>query len=95
MVKFGEFKPDFTIVDMNIPLLDGAQIIKALHSTLSVDASRLCVISGLSQELLDKRGEIPEQIPLLSKPIDFEVLRNKIEIVFAGIQSAKFKKTGD
>jgi len=86
LVKFGEFKPQFTIVDMDIPLLDGTQIIKALHSTLSVDASRLCVVTGLSEELLGKRGALPDQVALLSKPIDFELLRKKLEAVANEVQ---------
>jgi len=87
LIKFGEFKPDFTIVDMNIPLLDGAQIIKSLQSTLSVEASRICVISGMDHDLLNKSGAIPQQVTLLGKPIDFDILRQKIEAVIAEVKS--------
>ena len=87
LIKFGEFKPDFTIVDMNIPLLDGAQIIKSLQSTLSVEASRICVISGMDHDLLNKSGAIPQQVTLLGKPIDFDILRQKIEAVITDVKS--------
>lgn len=78
LIAMGEFKPDFVVVDLNIPLVDGFQLIGTLGAKFDTRAFRYCVVTGLSPEEIEKRGSLPKGCPILAKPIDFSHLEKLI-----------------
>lgn len=78
LIAMGEFKPDFVIVDLNIPLVDGYQLIHALEERFDSKTFRYCVVTAMMPEEVAQKGKLPEACPVLTKPIDFEVLENLV-----------------
>jgi excisionase family DNA binding protein len=78
LIAMGEFKPDFVIVDLNIPLVDGYQLIQALGERFDHKTFRYCVVTAMMPEEVARRGRLPEDCPVLTKPIDFERLENLV-----------------
>lgn len=74
LIEFGAFAPDFTIVDLNIPLLDGYKLIDAVVSRDPSRLSRMCVVTGADADAISRGGSLPAQVPVIGKPIDFAKL---------------------
>lgn len=78
LIAMGEFQPDFVVVDLNIPLIDGFQLIKTLSAKFDTHTFRYCVVTGLSTEEIEKLSHLPKGCPILAKPIDFPRLEKLI-----------------
>jgi len=78
LIAMGEFKPDFVVVDLNIPLVDGFQLIKTLSEKFDTRTFRYCVVTGLPPEEIQKRGQLPKGCPVIAKPINFAHLEKLI-----------------
>jgi DNA-binding response OmpR family regulator len=78
LIAMGEFQPNFVIVDLNIPLVDGFHLIKTLSAQFNANTQRYCVVTGLGHDEIHKRGELPKNCPIFGKPIDFPELEKLI-----------------
>lgn len=78
LIAMGEFKPDFVVVDLNIPLVDGFQLIRTLSEKFDTHSFRYCVVTGLTPDEIEKRGQLPKGCPILAKPINFPHLEKLI-----------------
>lgn len=78
LIAIGELHPDFVVVDLNIPKVDGYQLIQTLSGQFDDQVPRYCVVTGLPPEEIARRGTLPAQCPVLGKPIDFSTLEQWI-----------------
>lgn len=89
LIAMGEFQPDFVVVDLNIPLVDGFQLIKTLSEKFDTRIFRYCVVTGLTPEEIEKRGQLPKGCPVLAKPINFPHLEKLIAETYKKVSLKK------
>jgi excisionase family DNA binding protein len=74
LVRIGLHRPDFLIVDLQMPGMDGFRMLRTIHSAPEFSGMTIVVVSGLDADEISRRGNVPEGIPILAKPIPFDRL---------------------
>jgi excisionase family DNA binding protein len=72
----GRATPDLIITDLLMPNGDGFHLIDVLSADENLADCKIVVVTGLSQEEVQKRSHFPETISILEKPIPFERLKS-------------------
>jgi CheY-like chemotaxis protein len=62
-----------------MPGMDGFRLIATLRESELYAGLKVVVVSGLTPAEIRAVGELPRDIPVLSKPIPFDVLRDIAE----------------
>lgn len=67
LMLFGTREPDLMIVDIDMPYMDGLQMLAAMDKmAASVDK---VIVTSLSEAEIAQRGEIPAGVPVHAKPL--------------------------
>jgi excisionase family DNA binding protein len=67
-------KPDLLFIDLNIPGVDGFQMLRILNGKAGYEGMTVVVVSGLSPAEIAQQGGVPANILVLPKPISFDKL---------------------
>jgi len=67
-------KPDLLFIDLDIPGVDGFQMLSILNGKAGFEGMTAVVVSGLSPAEMAERGGVPPNILVLPKPIAFDKL---------------------
>jgi len=86
-IKIGQTLPDVIIADLQMPKLDGFQMIRALKDLSDLQHSLIIVVTGLSENEIKARGGLPDGVHLFIKPVPFENIESLIR------QQIKLKTT--
>lgn len=72
LLRIGQLRPDMVVTDLNMPGMDGFQMLRSLKKPGSgFEEIALVVVSALSKEDVADRGGLPEGITFFQKPISF------------------------
>ena len=74
LLTMGRKRPDLLVADLNMPGMDGFNMLRVLRSTPEFDLTTIVVVTGLDAAEMTQRGGIPDGIEVLSKPIAFDRL---------------------
>lgn len=93
LVKVGLQRPDLLISDLQMPHLDGFQMIRSLRRLPDCADMKIVVISGLEAEEIEAAGGLPKGVTVFQKPVPFreleqiarEVLETKLRSIEEGI----------
>ena len=88
LVEFGRKAPALMLLDIDMPGMDGIELIRALGKT-DKGETRIVVVSGLSETQIAERGGIPDDIPVLSKPVSVEAVQFILDQCFGDAASAE------
>ena len=69
-----EFKPELTIVDLNLPDMDGYEVAARLRARPEFDAMILVTLTGLDESVDSARGGRSGVDAQFCKPMDFSIL---------------------
>lgn len=78
LVQLGSSRPDLMITDLRMPGMDGVEMIRALRAGTATRDIDIIVVTAFLDTALRERGDIPEDITILSKPMSFDVLRTHV-----------------
>lgn len=78
LYKAGLHKPDLIILDLNLPKVDGFQILATLVKNKQIKFENIIVATGLSDQDIEKNIINIKDLTILKKPIDFEKLKKII-----------------
>lgn len=78
LIQIGSWKPDIVITDIQMPNVNGIHMLKALSKLESFNDMVIMAVSGLSKTEIEKKGGLPEGIPIFTKPIPFDEIENII-----------------
>lgn len=74
LLMMGRSNPDMVITDLDMPGMDGFNMLRVLSKTPDMRHTRLVVVSGLDAAEIARRGGLPDGIAVFPKPIPFDRL---------------------
>jgi len=80
-------RPDLVITDVKMPRTDGYEVCRALKEDKETRHVPVVIVSALGGELDSNRGFQAGANEYLTKPLDLEELRERIEAIFRGIET--------
>ncbi|MES2685902.1 MAG: response regulator [Pseudomonadota bacterium] len=78
LMDIATMRPDLLITDLNMPGVDGMEMLRALKRNQQLVAMQILVISGLTQQAVAERGGLPPNSYYLEKPINFDWLHGYV-----------------
>ncbi|OYU43962.1 MAG: excisionase [Burkholderiales bacterium PBB4] len=79
LVRIGEVQPDVVITDLNMPGMDGFQMLHALKKPGSgYESLAVIVVSALSQQDIAHNGGLPLDVAFFAKPVNFGLLEAQV-----------------
>ncbi len=78
LVEIGKFRPDFLMLDLQMPRMDGFNVIRTLRNMPDFENIEIIVITGLAPELLERHAQALSGVLVLNKPASLEVVRDRI-----------------
>ena len=91
LIKIGELTPDILITDLNMPGMDGFEMIRALRQSHSFDDLEVVVVTGLDSHEIESHGGLPPDIRIFGKPVPFGTLE-KIALEAGKRKAARVQK---
>jgi excisionase family DNA binding protein len=76
LMAVGESKPQLVVTEVELPGMNGIQLVRALRER-AADVE-VIVATGLDDEAIDRAGGLPKDVPVLKKPIQFDMLHNLV-----------------
>ena len=68
-------RPDLLITDLQMPGVDGIEMLKALSRNKHLAKMQILVITGVKNDVIEARGGIPGYAHIVQKPINFDWLQ--------------------
>lgn len=75
LLMMGRSNPDLLITDLDMPGMDGFNLLQVLRQTPELRHTRIVVVTGLDALEIERRGGVPAGIDVLSKPVPFQHLQ--------------------
>lgn len=75
LIRIGRDAPDLMITDLDMPGMDGFQLLHNLANSSFREGMELIVVTGLDAETIAARGGLPEGVRVFTKPAPFKQLR--------------------
>lgn len=76
LVRIGQVRPDMVVTDLNMPGMDGFQMLRSLKKPGSgFDDLAVVAVSALSKGDIQDRGGLPEGVAVFQKPVPFHEIQ--------------------
>lgn len=82
LMHIGQWSPDLIITDLDMPGMDGFQMIEALCEKPELGHTQIAVVTGLRPEEIKARDSLPKDIMVYLKPVDFSQLEKLVKNQF-------------
>ena len=83
LIRIGETRPHLLVGDLSMPGVDGLRMIRTLRASQAYRDMAIVVISDLDPATIRSMG-LPDDIPVLPKPVTPDVLRAAVEAALHG-----------
>lgn len=90
LMSLERIQPDMLILDLQMPGIDGFDLLEAIRRNPRLSDVVILVVTGLGEQSIKMRGGLPAYIPVLHKPIPFP----QIQEMAQGVMRAKQNLTG-
>jgi CheY-like chemotaxis protein len=84
-----EYRPDFVVLDIGLPVMDGYEVARRLRQIPELKDTRLIAATGYGRDTDRRRSEEAGFDYHLVKPIDPEKLQSVLELLSRPSRSAK------
>ncbi len=81
LISFADIKPDLVITDLNMPRINGFDMIRHIRNNKHFSNTNIAVVTGLDKFQIIEQGGLPDDIEIFSKPAPFEVLAQLIKFL--------------
>jgi len=76
LLRMGQMRPDLVVTDLNMPGMDGFEMLRALTKPGSgFEKLHIVVVSALSPAEIQERGGLPKGVVFFPKPLHFGALQ--------------------
>ena len=86
LIDIASIRPDVLISDLNMPGVDGFQLLRTLRGNPMFSRMTSLVISALPQSEIDARGGLPEGSIFMAKPVNMHWLKGFFAALMASRQ---------
>jgi excisionase family DNA binding protein len=77
LLRIGQIRPDMVVTDLNMPGMDGFQMVRSLKAPGSgFDDLKLVVVSALGAGEIRDRGGLPDGVAVFPKPVPFQEIQD-------------------
>ena len=83
LIDINTIKPDLLITDLNMPGVDGFELLRTLRANSSFSSMVLVAMTGLSTAEIAERGGLPAQAVTIQKPVDMRWLQGFVAALVA------------
>lgn len=83
LIDMPAMRPQILLTDLNMPKVDGFKFLKTLREHKLFSSLHIIVMTGLSDQQIQERGGLPNDVQLLRKPIDMEWVRGFLEALIS------------
>jgi excisionase family DNA binding protein len=81
LIRIGKDSPDLMIADLDMPGMDGIQLIRNLVTSSLREGLEIIAVSGLDATEIAARGGLPPEIAAFSKPVPFAQLKSIVNSI--------------
>ncbi|MEM7431051.1 MAG: response regulator [Pseudomonadota bacterium] len=81
LVEFGRKEPALVLLDIDMPGMDGIELLQALERKGETGA-KVVVVTGLSATEIESRGGLPSGVPMMAKPVSVDALESILTASF-------------
>ncbi|MCB5184137.1 response regulator [Methylobacillus gramineus] len=85
LISLGREKPDLLVTDLNMPGMNGFEMIRHLKRSKDFDRLNIIVMTALNADYIKDVGGLPEEIQVFHKPVALSYLEPIIESLIASI----------
>jgi CheY-like chemotaxis protein len=78
LLRIGQEAPRVLIADLNMPGMDGFRMVHSLRANPDHAALNIIIVSALSAAEINDQGGLPTDIPVFTKPVAFEKLKQRL-----------------
>ena len=91
LIDIASIQPNVLIVDLNMPDVDGFEVLRKLRSNVQFDKMSCLAVSALTPEEIEARGGLPEGVVFMSKPLKTQWLNGFMVAILTTLQASKPK----
>lgn len=84
LIDIASIKPDVLITDLDMPGVDGFELLRTLRQNPLFNRMTTLVLSALTPEEIEARGGLPEGTIFMAKPINMDWFNGFFTAFFAG-----------
>ncbi len=89
LVDIAALKPDLLITDLDMPGVDGLEMLKVLRRNPVLANMQVLVITGMSSEAVTSRGGLPPGTLFRQKPVNFDWLHGYVTALLTAVKAAR------
>lgn len=91
LIDIASIQPNVLIVDLNMPDVDGFEVLRKLRGNVQFDKMSCLAISALTPEEVEARGGLPDGVVFMPKPLKTQWLNGFMVAILATQQASKLK----
>ena len=91
LIDIASIQPNVLIVDLNMPDVDGFEVLRKLRSNVQFDKMSCLAVSALTPEEIKARGGLPEGVVFMPKPLKTQWLNGFMVAILATQLASKLK----
>ena len=85
LIEIGRKTPQLLIADLDMPGLDGFEMLRRIESGTLMTIDKVVVVTGLESWVIEAKGGLPDRVLLFSKPIPFPDLRSEVDSLMGSL----------
>ena len=89
LLDLASLEPDVLIADLNMPGVDGFQVLRTLQNNPSLSRISALAMSSWTMQEIQARGGLPEGVIFMPKPLNLEWLNGYLAAIVSTHQTAK------
>lgn len=89
LVDIATLRPDLLITDLDMPGVDGVEMLKVLRRNPLLSNMQVLVITGMQEDAVTARGGLPPGTLFRQKPVNFDWLHGYVTALLNALRAAR------